>query len=113
MMPDIVRIALSSGYCVVTSVKAFSIDVGVVDVEEDGVDPRVLGRDPVQQLLAAAADDHLVAECVPAQRQSQPETRSTAGDEDRVPCRFHGSSVRSDRHGATRLGSATARPSSG
>ncbi len=82
--------------------------VRVGDVESDPLDA-VLRGDPVQQVLAPAADDHGVAEIAEPPRQAEAESRRTAGDEDRVSSRFHVSRLREPEPTATRLGSATAR----
>ncbi len=64
----------------------------VGDVEEDAFE-LVLGGELVEEVLAAAADDDGVAEVAEAAGELEADTRRTAGEEDRVACGFHGSSL--------------------
>jgi hypothetical protein len=72
--------------------------VRVGDVERHALDAVLVG-DPVQQVLAAAADDDGVAEIAEPPCQAEAESRRTTGEEDRVASRFHGSRLRESTRG--------------
>jgi hypothetical protein len=66
------------------------LPLGVVrDVADDRLDPLVRFPDSFQKVLSPAANDDLVAQLVEPLRESQPDSGSSACDQDRVASRSH------------------------